>query len=185
MKKAGQNIFIIYGVGGHAGENWFPWLKEKLEQSGHHVYIPNFPTPENQTLKNWLKVLEQYKQYINQETIFIGHSLGVAFILNVAELFPIKAAFLVASFIGKCNNQYDEGAKTFSQREFNWPRIKTNCPYFKIYHSDNDPYLPLEIAGRVSSGLGREITLIKGAGHFNTAAGYTKFPLLLADIKNI
>lgn len=179
------NIFIVYGVGGHDKENWFPWLKEQLEILGHRVFIPKFPTPENQTLENWLKVLEQYKEYINQETLFIGHSLGAPFILNIAERLPIKAAFLVASFIGKCGNQYDEGAKTFTQREFNWPKIKTNCPYFKIYHSDNDPYLPLEKAERVAKGLNVEITLVKGAGHFNEAAGYKKFPLLLQDINRL
>ncbi|MBU1951513.1 hypothetical protein KJ733_01220 [Patescibacteria group bacterium] len=44
------NIFIFHGVDGHPGENWFPWLKKKLESYGQKVFVPKFPTPENQEL---------------------------------------------------------------------------------------------------------------------------------------
>jgi len=59
------NIFIFHGVNGSPEENWFPWLKGKLEADGHKVFVPQFPTPKNQTLDNWLKVLSEYKKYIN------------------------------------------------------------------------------------------------------------------------
>ena len=57
------NVFIFHGVGGHPEENWFPWLSKKLEALGCKVFIPQFPTPENQTLDNWLKILDNYKEY--------------------------------------------------------------------------------------------------------------------------
>lgn len=50
-----SNIFLIYGVGGHPAEHWFPWFKQELESLGHSVIIPLFPTPEGQTLENWMK----------------------------------------------------------------------------------------------------------------------------------
>src|SRR3989344_4874506 len=93
------NVFIIHGVGGYPEENWFPWLKKQLEQLGHNVVVPQFPTPENQTLSSWLEVLEQYKQFLTPATIFVGHSLGVPFVLNILEKYPAKAAFLVAGFV--------------------------------------------------------------------------------------
>jgi len=180
-----SNIFIFHGVGGCPEENWFPWLKQKLENQGHKVFIPQFPTPENQTLENWLKVLEQYKQYLDKHSILIGHSLGVPFILNVIEKHIVNAVFLVAGFVGKADNEFDEGMKTFAQREFDWAKIKNNCNNFYIYHSDNDPYLSLEKAERVSKNLDTEIKVVKGAGHFNKSAGYTIFDLLLEDIKGL
>ena len=39
------NIFIIHGTEGYPEENWFPWLKKELEQKGHIVFVPQFPTP--------------------------------------------------------------------------------------------------------------------------------------------
>jgi predicted alpha/beta hydrolase family esterase len=177
------NIFIIHGVGGHPEENWFPWLKKELEKLGHNVIVPQFPTPENQTLQNWLNVLEKHKKYITPATIFIGHSLGVPFILNVVEKYHIAAAFLVAGFAGKAGNKFDESMKTFAQKPFDWKQIQNNCKKFVIFHSDNDHYVELSKAEELAKNLNTKVTLVKGAGHFNAAAGYNSFDLLLEKIK--
>ncbi|MBU1953597.1 alpha/beta hydrolase [Patescibacteria group bacterium] len=177
------NIFIIHGVGGHNKENWFPWLENELKKLGHKVIIPNFPTPQNQTLSAWLNKLEQYKQYLTPETIMVGHSLGVPFVLNVLEKHPLKAAFLVSGFTGKAGNEFDESMKTFAQKPFDWDLIKQNCPHFEIFHSDNDPYIKLEKAQELADHLNVKINLIKGGGHLNVAAGYKSFDLLLKKIK--
>jgi predicted alpha/beta hydrolase family esterase len=179
------NVFIFHGVGGFPEENWFPWLKNKLESLGHRVFVPQFPTPENQSLESWLKVLEQYDNYLTNDAILIGHSLGAPFALNVIEQKPVKAAFLVSGFVGKAENEFDKGMKTFAQRDFNWTQIKSNCKFFKIYHADNDPYLSLDKAERISKNLGVEITIVKGAGHFNSSSGYNTFDLLFEEITKV
>ncbi|MDP2709508.1 MAG: alpha/beta hydrolase [bacterium] len=72
------NIFIFHGTEGHPKENWFPWLKEKLENIGHKVFVPQFPSPPvvSASAAAWFEVLKGYDQYINEDTILIGHSLG-------------------------------------------------------------------------------------------------------------
>jgi len=92
-----RNIFIFHGTAGSPEGNWFPWLKEKLTNKGHNVIVPRFPTPEGESLVSWLKVLEEYKDLINQDTIIIGHSKGGLFTLRVLEKLqkPIYATFLV------------------------------------------------------------------------------------------
>lgn len=177
-----QNVFIFHGVGGSPDENWFPWLKEELSSRGYNVIVPQFPTPEGQTLENWLKVLDEYREFLNEETILIGHSLGVPFALNVVERFKVGAAYLVAGFYGKTGNDFDPGMVTFAQREFDWDRIRENCEKFTVYHSDNDRYIKLEKAEQLVEKLNIEVTLIPGAGHISQSAGYTKFDKLLEDI---
>lgn len=177
-----ENVFIFHGVGGSPNENWFPWLKEELEERGYNVVVPQFPTPEGQTLENWLKVLDEYRDYLNEDTILIGHSLGVPFALNVVERFKVGATYLVAGFYGKAGNDFDPGMVTFAQRDFNWDRIRGNCEKFVVYHSDNDPYTKLEKAHQLAEKLNIEVTLIPGAEHINQSAGYTKFEKLLKDI---
>ena len=51
-----------------------------------------------------------------------------------------------------------------------------------MYHSDNDPYVPLEKGVALANGLGSEVILVEGAGHFNVEAGYTRFERLLEDM---
>ncbi|PIT87381.1 MAG: hypothetical protein COU31_03215 [Candidatus Magasanikbacteria bacterium CG10_big_fil_rev_8_21_14_0_10_40_10] len=177
-----SNIFIIHGVGGHPQENWNNWLTQKLQALGHNVIVPQFPTPENQTLDNWLAVLDKYKKYLTPDMVFIGHSLGVAFTLSVLEKYPAKAAFLVAGFDCPPKNQFDESMKTFTEKKFDWNKIKSNCQNFMVFHSDNDPYVKLETGQKLADDLGVKLTLVKNAGHFNSAAGYDKFELLLEKI---
>ena len=116
------NIFIIHGTYGNPEENWFPWLKSELEELYCKVFVPKFPTPENQSLKNWLKVFEYYKQYLNENSIVISHSLGPVFLLNVLEKLekPIKTAFFVSGFLDPLSNlDFDNINKSFIEKSFN------------------------------------------------------------------
>jgi len=180
-----STIFIIHGAGGHPEENWFPWLKKELEAINpeNKVIVPQFPTPENQTLDNWLKTFDQYENQIDKNTIFIGHSLGVPFILNLLEKHQVKAAFLVAGFTGKAGNKFDDSMKTFAQKPFDWQKITTNCKKFTIFHSDNDPYIKLEKAEELDGLLKTKVTIVKGAGHFNKSSGYDTFEILLKAVQ--
>src|SRR3990167_2844488 len=106
-------ILIVHGVQGFPKENWFPWLKTELEKENFSVFISQFPTLENQTLENWMKVFEKYVDELGDSPILIGHSLGVGFLLNVLEKHSAKAAFFVSGFTGTVENKFDEGMKTF------------------------------------------------------------------------
>ena len=182
-------IFIIHGAYSNPNENWFPWLKQELEKLGHETYVPKFPTPENQSLENWMKVWKNYENLVDESSILVGHSLGPAFILNILQDldFPIKACFFISGTSTLSNNpelaEFDEMNKSFFPKKFNWTKIKSNCKKFHIYHSDNDPYLPIEKSIELGEHLGIKPVIIKGAGHFNEASGYTKFPKLLEDMK--
>lgn len=179
-----KTAFIIHGVGGYPQENWFPWAKTELGQIGYQVFIPQFPTPEGQTLENWIKTFAEYEKYISEESIIIGHSLGVPFALNLVEKHKFKSAFLVAGFVGLTGNIFEEGMKTFTLRDFDWEKINANCKKFYIFNSDNDPYVQPEKGPELNVKLkNSELITIQGAGHFNATAGYKEFPLLLSKIK--
>jgi len=180
-----MNFFIIHGTYGSPDENWFPWLKGELEKLGHSVFVPSFPTPEGQSLEAWLKVFEDYKSKLDKETVFVAHSLGPAFVLNVLESLekPVRACFFVSGFVGSLGNpEFDDLNNSFADRQFDWEKIKANCASFFVFHSDNDPYVPQEKAIELASNLGIEPVIVREAGHFNEKAGFTKFPLLLEKI---
>lgn len=159
-------------------------MRPQLEQFGYTVYVPQFPTPEDQSLKNCLAVFAEYEQYLDQQSILIAHSIGVPFTLNVLERLkkPIKATYRVAGFVGPLGLELDAINSTISDKEFDWEKIKANCKHFAVISSDDDPYVPLEKGQELSDKLGVDVTLIQNAGHFNARAGYSDFPQLLALI---
>ena len=195
---AGYNIILVHGSYGSRDENWFPWLRSQLHKLRRkkkiskviHVRTPQFPTPEGQELDSWLSAFKRYRRYVNERTIFVGHSLGPAFILNLLERLdkkkPVRGAFLVAGFIGKLGiTEFDGINDTFTNREFNWGRIKRNCRSFRVYASDNDPYVPLKLTEQMAKRLRRKVRVVKGAGHFNKECGFTEFDKLLREIRTL
>ena len=182
------NIIIIHGTGGNPNGNWFPWLKSELEKLDCRVFVPKFPTPENQSLQNWLDVFKNYEQYLDENSIVIGHSLGPAFLLSVLENLkcPINSAFLIAGFTGFLGDtEFDELNKSFVTKEFDWAKIKNNCKKFHIINSNDDPYVPLEKGKDLAENLDTELITLKNAGHINKEAGYIKFDFLLKNIKDV
>lgn len=180
------NIIIIHGTGGSPNGNWFPWLKSELKKLNYEVFVPEFPTPKNQSLENWLDVFRNYEQYLDKSTIVIGHSLGAAFLLNILERLnhPIKSAFFISGFLGLLNNpELDELNKTFTAKSFDWDKIKNNCQKFYVINSDNDPYVPIEKGKELAEKLNVKLAIIKNAGHINSESGYDKFESLLEKIK--
>ena len=176
-----MNFFIFHGIYGHPEENWFPWLKMEIEKFGYACIVPKFPTPLDQSLESWLRVISKYEDQITNDTVLIGHSLGAAFILDFLEItnVKIKAAFLVAGYYKLANNEFDEMNKSFVDRNFDWEKIKKNCGKFFVIGSDNDQYLPLEITKNMAKLLDGELSIIPNGGHFNKAAGFEKFPFIL------
>jgi hypothetical protein len=179
-----SNYIVIHGSFGHPQEHWLAWLSTQLD----NVIIPAFPTPQDQSLSSWIKAFEPYKQQIAKDTIFIGHSLGPAFILSLLEqdIPPLKGCIFVSGFIGLLNNeQFDTINESFTTKSFNWHAIKQHCPRFIHLHSNNDPYVPLSKAYELQEKTGGDLHIIKNAGHFNADAGYTTFPRLLEIIQSM
>jgi predicted alpha/beta hydrolase family esterase len=174
-----SNIFIFHGTEGYPEENWFPWLKRELESKGYNVIVPQFPSPPVVPAKisEWFDVLKDYKKYIDESTVFVGHSLGGIFTLRVLEKLehPVKAAVFVGAPIGvRPILNYDRD-NSFSGFDFDWEAIKSKSKNFVVYQSDDDPYVGLDNGKELAKHLGVELSFIPNAGHFNTKAGYTKF----------
>jgi hypothetical protein len=181
-----MNVFIFHGTGGNPQENWIPWMKRELEKIGLTVIVPQFPTPEDQNVDNWIKAFEPYQKDVDKETIFVGHSVGAAMILRLLErgAKSIKAAILVSAFNGLIGNEYfDNLNKTFVASTFDWGKIRANCRKFVMLFGDNDPYVPIKYPQDVAQHLGVEVIWIKNGGHLNESAGFKEFPLLLEEIK--
>lgn len=177
-----SNIFIFHGTEGYPEENWFPWMKKELEEKGHKVIVPQFPSPPVVPAKitEWFEVLKNYDEYINKDTILIGHSLGGLFALRVLEKLhhPIKAAFFVGTPIGVLPILNYDRDSNFCGFDFDWSKIKNKASDFVVYQSDTDPYVSKGNGEELARQLEVELDFVPNAGHFNKKAGYLKFEKL-------
>ena len=179
-----MRFLFIHGTGGGPQECWYPWLKEILEEKGHEVIVPQFPTPYNQNLDNWLTVVKPYWQYFDENLVLVGRSIGVPFVLRLLERSPrkIKAAFFVAGFYEDVpEKQFYNVVHSFVDNEFNWLKIKGNCEQFFVYHADDDPIVPLEMGEELAGRLNVRVQVIPHGEHL----WFEKFPEILPGIGSL
>ncbi len=174
-------VFIFHGIGGHPGENWFPWLKEQLELRGYRVIVPSFPNADRPDLSEWLRHFSKYKKEVCSDTIFVGHSLGGSLAMHILERLstPIAKTLLVASVSGETGSTVDPYILSFTITDYDWENIRKHGGKISIIHSNNDPYILLEQAKDLARELQTTVSIIYGGGHLNEAAGFRNFPALL------
>lgn len=182
-----NNYFIIHGSYGNPYKNWIPWLKSELSKRKLDVLVPHFPTGSYQNYENWSKVLNAYLEIgcINENTIFLTHSLGSIFIIKfiLEKKLKVKKIITVSGF----NNIYfDDDANLYTSfylEDNKIKNIKNYCEDIICIISDNDPYIKLFDSKNFISNCQAQKVLINNGGHFNEQSGYKEFKELLNYIK--
>ncbi len=181
-----KRVFIIHGWEGTPKANWFPWLKIELEDRGFKVQVPAMPHTKKPKLAEWLSYLQKTVGQPDENTYFVGHSLGVITILRFLESLPysqkVSGAVLVAGFPEPIG--YKE-LNSFFADFVDYHKIKNSVNKLVAIHSDNDPYVPLENGEILRDKLGAKLIVISMAGHFNKDDGFTELPAALESLLEI
>lgn len=182
QKNKMKNATILHGTGTKNTDFWFPYLKNKLEEKGFKVWLPQLPNDETPNLKEWLPfVLENGK--FNEHTVLIGHSAGSQLILSVLEKITvrIKQAILVSGYAESLR----ESAESNVKPELNWEQIREHAQDIILINSDNDPWGCDDTQGKIMADkLGGTLMVRHGEGHMGSDTynqPYKEFPLL-ADL---
>ncbi len=65
------DAYIFHGTDGNPGENWFPWLKRKLEEIDIKTTVPQLPNPAHPHENEWLAYAATLKSGGGGETPFL------------------------------------------------------------------------------------------------------------------
>lgn len=162
-----KNALILHAWHSKTEDNWYPWLKTKLEEKNYQVFTPKIPTFDSNNPQLEISMDFIKKNYlIDKETIIIGHSLGCLLAMRLAEKYQYKKMILVA---GWDFDDLTKGHKSFWSNKIDHKKIKLNVMEIYCITSDNDPYVTLFQAQEMSKRLGAQCIVIKKGGHFTTA----------------
>lgn len=184
MKK---RVFIIHGWEGSPEEPMFMWLKTELEAVGFEVTIPTMPNPELPQIKSWLKKIKETVTNPNDQTYFIGHSVGCQAILRYLETLPdkIQVAGVVlvvpwmeldAQTIKEEGPEVVEEARPWMESPIYFGKVRAHLEKAVAIFSDNDPYIRSSQQDLFKDKIGAEIILEPGKGHFDRASGINELP---------
>jgi len=189
-----RNFFIIHGANGGADASWGGWLKSRLEKYGE-VIMPSFPIGENAKLHLWKEVFEKYKDKINEDSIFICHSIGC--LVSVRYLtennLKINAVVFVAGPGSKTISNKDEEKKKRLEALMKpfLPSLKIKQKFqhlakkrFAVY-SDNDHILGIRSLKAFAKSVNACEVLVRGKGHFGRVANIKEIPEVLEIVESV
>lgn len=191
MKK---RVFIIHGWDGYPEEGWFPWLKKELEAKGFNVFVPQLPKPDEPRINNWVPKLKEIVGSPDEQTYFVGHSIGCQTIVRYLETLPectkVGGAVFVAGFFKRLTNLEDDDVVRSVSQE--WLTTPLNLETVRIrlgksiaIFSDNDPYVPIDNKEDFVAKLGSKIIIEHDKGHFNGSTGTKELTLAFQAVIEI
>ncbi|MBU4224161.1 alpha/beta hydrolase [Patescibacteria group bacterium] len=185
MKK---RVFIIHGWGGSPEDDWFPWLKKELEQKGFEVFAPAMPNTEEPKIEEWVSFLANLVGESDENTYFVGHSIGRQAIMRYMERFDgikVGGIVFVAGWFNLANLESEEEekiARPWVETPINLEKIKNSSKKIAAIFSDNDPVVPLNDNEIFKKELGAGIIVERNKGHFNASDGVIELPVALEKI---
>lgn len=182
-----KNIIVIHGSFGDPYENWIPWLMGQCRTRDIPFFAPCFPSPKGQSFANWSLILDGYRSagVVNDQSVVIAHSSGAAFFVKYATINSVRIRKLISvsgftDFISGDDN-FDAINREFFFEKGERPNLQVGIEVVSFF-SDNDPFLPRGVLEGFAELLHARIVDVKGAGHFNQAAGYGRFDQILEEI---
>ncbi|MBI3032442.1 serine hydrolase family protein [Candidatus Woesearchaeota archaeon] len=175
MKKA----VIVHCWGGKPHLGWYGWLSKQLEKQGFCVIQPAMPEPDYPQQQAWLETLLEVVGVTDEDTYFVGHSLGCIAIMRFLELLPagkkVGGVLFVAGFSSDLGI---EETKSFFTKPFAWEKIRKHCPHFIALHSDNDQYINLNQVKVLEQNLGAKLVIKHNMHHFQPG-NYKELPVVM------
>lgn len=182
-----KRVFIVHGYTGYPEKNWFPWLKTELEKLGLQVAVPAMPHTEAPLLNEWLPHLQKVVGDPDEDTYFVGHSLGCPTILRYLESLGndqmLGGVLLVAGFAETLPHlpQLD----SFTEGTWDDGSIKAHVKKIAIINSDDDKAVPLFNGEHVRDRFSAELTVVHNMGHINEKAGVKEVPFVLNKLQDM
>ena len=103
--------YIIHGWGGSSEEEIHKWLKRELQRRSFKVIAPEMPHANTPKIEEWVSHLQKIAPNPDEQTYFIGHSIGCQAILRYLEKFSDKnkigGAVLIAPWLSLLETAYE------------------------------------------------------------------------------
>ncbi|MHB8860541.1 MAG: RBBP9/YdeN family alpha/beta hydrolase [Minisyncoccota bacterium] len=182
MKK---RIIIVHGWDGSPTGDWIGWVTEGFQKKGYEVVIPEMPDTGAPVIKKWVAHLRSVVGAVDENTYFIGHSIGCQTIMRFLETVDAKigGAIFVAGWFDLKNLEDEESeeiAKPWIETAIDYARVKANLAETVVILGDNDPFVPYEETKKAfEARLGAKVVTIHGAGHITSDDGFGPFPKII------
>ena len=185
-----KRLFIIHRWDGTPNSDWYPWLKKELEKKRFKVIVPEMPKTSEPEINSWVSHLKNIVGKLDENTYFIGHSIGCQVIMRFLEKEDYNGKILRIVFVAGWfkldnleNKKVEAIARPWINTPINFNKIKSKINKITVFLSDKEPYGFLDDNAKIfREKLNAKIIIEENKGHFTEGDGVKEFPELLREI---
>ncbi|MDE1871660.1 MAG: alpha/beta hydrolase [Candidatus Micrarchaeota archaeon] len=174
-----ERMILVHRWGGTPNSDWYPWIRRMLLERDFEVLVPEMPHTNEPHIGEWVPYLSEVAKGIDENTYFIGHSVGCQAIMRYLEELggdvAVGAVFIAPwlNLIGSSleSNEEKELAMEWTSTPIDLHAVKRHLKSSFALFSDNDPFVPLDDSRIFREELGSRVVIHPKRGHFTEDDG--------------
>ncbi len=178
MRTSEVDILIVPGYEDSGPDHWQSrWVRNL--KTARRVEQANWLEPDREA---WVGRILEAVAAATRPPVLVGHSLGVAAILNAAHRVGrsrVAGAFLVSpSDLDSTSSWPPIDGRNWADIVASFAPMPTATLPFpaRVVASSNDPFCSIPRAQELAAAWGADISIVADAGHINTASGHGPWP---------
>lgn len=188
-----NKIYLVHCWDGTKEDGWYPWLDKKISNNDNKVIRFNMPDTANPKIENWVFELEKQVKKLDENTYFVGHSIGCQTILRYLEKANVKNIGGIL-FIAPWLDLLPEAVSDKESYNIAQPWINTPIDFEKVrsvtnkitcIFSDNDYFVSLDQEQRFKELLNAKTLIVKGKGHISADDGIKELDEIYKELCEI
>ena len=170
-----NKVYIVHCWEGTKNDGWYPWLDKELSNENTIVYRFNMPNTETPKIEEWVPFLDSMVKELDENTYFVGHSIGCQTILRFLQsrdITNIGGILLVAPWLDLLPEAISdpesyETAKPWLTIPIDFEKVKKFTNKITCIFSDDDYFVSLAQKEVFENALNAKTIVVSGKGHIS------------------
>jgi len=185
-----KNIYLIHCWDGTANDGWYPWLEEQIKSNDTDFYRLDMPNTATPKIEEWVNKITAEVKSLDENTYFIGHSIGCQAILRYLEKQnkKIGGCLLVAPWLellpaAIADQESHDIALPWLTTPVDFVKITKLTTNIHCLFSDDDYWVAKDQAKVFETKLNAKTYFVNNKGHISQEDGVYELPEILAITK--
>jgi len=170
-----NKVYIVHCWDGTKDDGWYPWLDKELTNDNTTVYRFNMPNTDKPVIEEWVSFLDKQVSDLDENTYFVGHSIGCQTILRYLQsrdITNIGGILLVAPWLNLLDYAIEEEesyivAKPWLTTPIDFEKVKKFTSNITCIFSDDDYFVSLSQKEEFEKLLNAKTIVVNNKGHIS------------------
>ncbi len=170
-----NKVYIVHCWDGTKDDGWYPWLDQELTNDNTTVYRFNMPNTDKPVIEEWVSFLDKQVSELDENTYFVGHSIGCQTILRYLQsrdITNIGGIVLVAPWLNLLDYAIEEEesyivAKPWLTTPIDFEKVKKFTSNITCIFSDDDYFVSLSQKEEFEKLLNAKTIVVNNKGHIS------------------